>query len=208
MITANGDYALAVSEFRQMPPPRISGVAVSTYSDGVVIRAPRPDDIRGIVAIVRTCAPYLTVHSDYVYFRDIRCCGRTCAVAELGGEVVGWCSMMPQSDSRYFLHQLGVAPGMRRKGVAEALLIFQLDRLERHLGTDFDVELTIDRGNAPALSFFRNVAEELGLELLKSGDRVRLLEEECSEELYTMTHPPDFFGSHWMNDATGYSFGK
>jgi hypothetical protein len=61
----------------------------------IEIRTPRLDDIPGIVAVVADCAPYLTAHASYVYWRDVRLQGQKCAIAELGGEVVGWCSIFP-----------------------------------------------------------------------------------------------------------------
>src|ERR1017187_8839707 len=102
---------------------------IATGGHGITIRTPRAADIRGIVDVVRACEPFLTAHMSYIYWMNIRHAGDTCAVAERGGEIVGWCSIIPVSEGRYFLHQLGVAPKARRQGLAEALLAYQLEKL-------------------------------------------------------------------------------
>jgi L-2,4-diaminobutyric acid acetyltransferase len=151
------------------------------------LRTPRAQDIRGIVDLVRTCAPFLTAHMSYIYWMNIHLYRETCAVAELRGEIVGWCSMMPVSGGRFFLHQLAVAPRVRRRGLAEWLLVSQLNKLMKREPARFQLELTIDQRNPAALSLFRAVAEGSGMHLLKQPDLVELLEEECKEDLYLMT---------------------
>jgi ribosomal protein S18 acetylase RimI-like enzyme len=86
-------------------------------------------DLRGIVSVVRACEPYLTAHMSYIYWMLIRQCRDTCAVAALGGEIVGWCSILPGPGGNYFVHQLGVAPKARRHGLAQSLLTHLVDRL-------------------------------------------------------------------------------
>jgi L-2,4-diaminobutyric acid acetyltransferase len=193
-------------ELLKTPPPHFGQAGFPVYDSGVVIRAPKPEDIRGIVAVVRACEPYLTAHTSYVYWRDIRCFSRTCAVAELRGEIVGWGSMVPASGAKYFLHQLAVARAMRRKGVGEAIVDFQLDLLRRQHGAVFELEFTVDRSNAGALNLMQGIAERFGMQLLKSTDSVRLSEEACAEELYTMTAAHGLHGEQWKNDASGYTF--
>ena len=151
------------------------------------IRPPRAGDLRGIVDVVRTGEPFLTAHISYIYWKDIHLFRETCAVAELGGEIVGWCSVMPAPGGSFFCHQLAVAPTVRRRGVAARLLASQLNKLMKLEPARFQLELTIDRRNHAALGLFRAVAERSGMLLLKKPDLVELLEEESKEELYVMT---------------------
>ena len=156
---------------------------------GVEIRMARQGDKHGIVTLVRTCQPYLTAHMSYIYWIDIRYWWETCLVAELGGEVVGWCSIIPVPNGKYLIHQLAVAPGVRRKGLAESLVGYMLDKLKGgQQAAAFEVELTIDRKNGAALGLFKTIAEHAGMRLVKRPEVVvSLLEEECDEELYVMT---------------------
>jgi L-2,4-diaminobutyric acid acetyltransferase len=150
------------------------------------IRRPKADDISGIVTVVRSCEPFLTAHMSYIYWMNIHNYGETCAVAELNGELVGWCSISPTPSGKLFLHQLGIAPRARRRGVGDSLLAFLLNRLsERNVA--FELEFTIDRKNRAAQNMFKRFAERTGMHLLKAGAAIELLEENCTEELYVMT---------------------
>jgi L-2,4-diaminobutyric acid acetyltransferase len=150
------------------------------------IRAPRADDMSGIVRVVRSCEPFLTAHMSYIYWMNIRNHGETCAVAELNGELVGWCSISSIPNGKYFLHQLGIAPKARRRGVAESLLAFLLNKLKTQSAV-FKLEFTINRKNNAARVLFKGFAERAGMRLLKTRAVVELLEESSLEELYVMT---------------------
>jgi N-acetylglutamate synthase-like GNAT family acetyltransferase len=168
----------------------------------VHIRSPRPDDIKGIVDVVRTCEPFLTAHMSYIYWMNVHYYQETCAVAELNGEIVGWCSMIPVSGSKYFLHQLGVAPKARRLGVAALILAHLLKQLKQQHAA-FSVEFTADRRNAAVLNFNRTTAEHVGMRLVKKSEVVPILEE-SEEELYAMTYAVTPGPSaHSMNEHAG-----
>ena len=92
------------------------------------LRAPKVADLQGIVNVVRTCAPYLTAHSSYIYWMNIQY-SDTCAVAEREGHIVGFCSIVPAKEGKHFLHQLAVAPDVRRQGIAKLLLTYLLENL-------------------------------------------------------------------------------
>ena len=169
----------------------------------IQIRSPKPDDIKGIVDVVRACEPFLTAHRSYIYWMNIQYCRDTCAVAELNGEIIGWCSMIPVSGSKYFLHQLGVAPKVRRQGVAALFFAYLLQKLkQRHAA--FEVELTADRRNCAVLNLNRAIAKRAGMRLTKKPDVVRVLEE-SEEELYAMTYAVED-GDNWRNDASGHFY--
>jgi len=149
------------------------------------IRRPRAEDIRGIADLVRACEPFLTAHRSYILWMYIQYCGDTCAVAELDGEIVGWCSMIPVSGAKYFLHQLGVAPGARRRGIAESLFLYLLKKLKEQRAA-FDLEFTADRRNHAVLNLNRRIADSAGMRLMKKPDVLHLVEE-SEEDLYIMT---------------------
>ena len=152
----------------------------------IEIRSPRPDDIRGIVNLVRTCEPFLTAHMSYIYWMNVQYCCETCAVAEMAGVIVGWCSAIPVSPGKYFLHQLGVAPAARRRGVAASLFVSLLQKLKQKHSA-FELEFTSDRRNEAVLKLNRAIAERAGMHLMKKPDVVQVIEE-SEEELYLMTY--------------------
>ncbi|MGP0076180.1 MAG: N-acetyltransferase family protein [Bryobacteraceae bacterium] len=153
----------------------------------IKIRTPRMDDLQGIVSVVRACEPYLTAHMSYIYWMQIRHCGDTCVVAVMGGEIVGWCSILPGSRGKYFVHQLGVAPRARRQGLAQSLLAHVVNKLNNQPAARPELEFTIDRRNGAALDLVKAVAGQAGMQLRKTPEPVGLLEEGCAEDLYVMT---------------------
>jgi L-2,4-diaminobutyric acid acetyltransferase len=151
----------------------------------IKIRTPRMGDIAGIVELVNTGKPYLSAHGPYLYWIYINFWRDTCAVAELDGEIIGWCSIIPVSGATYLCHQLGVVPHARRLGLGKTLFLSVLDKLKaRH--TAFAIEFTVDRRNRAALDLDKAVAAEAGMELTKKPDTVPALEG-SEEELYVMT---------------------
>lgn len=152
----------------------------------IKIRTPRMDDLQGIVSVVRACEPYLTAHMSYIYWMQIRHCRDTCAVAVMGGEIVGWCSIIPGSGGRYFVHQLGIAPKARRQGLAQSLLAHLVSELRRREDTP-ELEFTIDRMNGAALDVVKTVAGRVEMQLRRTPEPVGLLEDGCAEDLYVMT---------------------
>ena len=175
----------------------------NTCQNRIVIRNARIGDIRGIVALVATCAPYLTKHGDYLYLIYTRCFGDTCAVAVDNGKIVGWCSMLTIGESRVFLHQLGVLPETRGNGIAFALFTTMLKNLHARYGDDLAVEFTTDRRNHRAQALNLKVAQAMSMRLEKLAETVPVLEDGCEEELYRMTpqHEAEFVApASFQND--------
>ena len=121
---------------------------------------------------------------DSIYWMNVHFWYDTCAVAELDGELVGWCSIIPLPGGKYFLHQLGVAPSAQRLGLAQSLLAYLVNKLIKNHSAVFKLEFTIDRTNRAALNLFRAVADAKGMHLLKRPEPVELIEEGTGEELY------------------------
>lgn len=160
---------------------------VSTAVDTrIEIRPPCLDDLAGILTLVRSCTPYLTVHARYVYWMQIRQHGEHSAVALLNGKIAGWCSVVRGMRGRCFVHQLGVAEETRRQGIARTLLKHVVTRVNEEPDTS-EIEFTIDRGNSAALALVKAVAADTGTLLSRSMEPVQLLDEDCGQDLYTMT---------------------
>jgi hypothetical protein len=170
----------------------------------ITVRGPRVEDIGGIVAVVRTCDPFLTAHNSYIYWMTIRCHGDICAVVESDGELVAWCSVARVSGDKYFSHQTAVAPGCRGHGVGKALWAYVLDKIGH--SPAFELEFTIDRNNDAALGLMASVADQAGMRLVKKPGAVPLLEAGCVEELYVMRSSMGVghSGREWCSDAAGF----
>ena len=165
------------------PPIIHAGIPVGLH-DEPEIRTPRTEDIGGIVALVEACSPFLTAHESYIYWMYLRFFRETCAVAELDGEIVGWSSILPVAHGRYFIHQTGIAPDLRSKGLAGRMLSYLLEQLKDKA---VEFEFTIDRKNSACQALMRSVAASAGMQVAKRREPVELLEEQCGDELYVMT---------------------
>ena len=159
----------------------------SFRQNAIHIRDARAEDILGIVALIGTCAPYLGKHGSYLYLIYTRYYGETCSFAVEDGLIVGWCSVLPVKAGCYFLHQLGIAPEARGRGVAFALFSHILTKLRERHGEEFRLEFTADRKNKAVHHLNRKVAEEFHLNLQKLPEAVPPLEDGSDEELYEMT---------------------
>ena len=135
----------------------------------IEIRAPRPSDLRGIVTLVRSCEPFLTAHSSYIYWMMLRFCRETCAVAERDGEIVGWWSIIPVTSRKYFIHQMAIAPGMRRQGLGRAIASYLLTKLKKRHAA-FEFEFTVDRKNGASVDLVEAIAKDAGMQLLKTPE--------------------------------------
>lgn len=159
---------------------------LSVPSADIELRTAKVGDIAGIVAVVATCGPYLSPHMPYLYLIYTRCFSETCCVAELDGKIVGWCAGLRVAESSYFLHQLGVAPEARGKGVAFQLLAHLLGKLRSRHGDAFRLEFTTDRRNGTVHRLNGKVAAAYGMQLCKLPDVVPSLDDGCEEEFYEM----------------------
>jgi GNAT superfamily N-acetyltransferase len=139
------------------------------------------DDLSGILAAVRQCQPFLTAHVSYLYWIYTRYYAETCAIAEVGGMVAGWCHANAVGGGRYFSHQTAVAPWARGLGIGRMLWAHVLNRLKHE--PCFVLEFTIERRNAAALKMLTAAAIEAGLCLTKTGEKASLLEDDCCEEV-------------------------
>jgi L-2,4-diaminobutyric acid acetyltransferase len=129
--------------------------------DSLRLRKPKPTDGPRLLELVSACSP-LDVNSLYCYlilcahFRD------TCVVAERGHEVVGFVSgyREPAQPDAFFCWQVAVAGGLRRSGLATAMLKAILsDPANRGVRT---IEATVTGPNHASMRLFQRLASDLG----------------------------------------------
>lgn len=157
----------------------------SAVKHAIELRSPRAEDLANIVALVRNCAPFLTAHVSYIYWAILRYCRETCVVAEQDGDIVGWWSILRVTSRKYFIHQMAVAPRLRRQGLGRSLARYLLDKLKAGHPA-FELEFTVDRKNKASVDLVQAIADDAGMELVRQPERVTLLEDGCEEELYIM----------------------
>lgn len=132
--------------------------------NGLVIRAPRPEDGPQIWRLINAVA---ALDTNSLYCNLLQCThfAETCALAEIEGELVGWMSgyTPPALPDTLFVWQVCVAGSARRQGLGQRLIASVLARPGnaglRH------VECTITKTNAASWSLFRKVARRLDADL-------------------------------------------
>ena len=149
-----------------------------------IIRPPEAEDIPGIRAVVKACEPLIMTYIPYYYWINVRYFGDTCAVAVQDGKIVGWCCILAVPGGRHFVHQLGVAPEARGRGLSQEIVSYLFRKLKAKGKPE--IELTIERGNEHVKRLFGRVAEGLGMKLTEQPDRIKVLEEEYNESLYVI----------------------
>jgi L-2,4-diaminobutyric acid acetyltransferase len=146
------------------------------------IRSPRMADVPGITRLVQECQPFLTAHVSYLYWIYTRYYSETCALAEVDGQIAGWCHANAVGGGKCFSHQTAVAPWARGSGIGRLLWAHVLHHLKHEPG--FALEFTIERHNIAAFKMLTAAAADAGLRLTKSGETAHLLEEDSCEEVY------------------------
>lgn len=106
--------------------------------------------------------PGLDSNSPYAYLLLCTDFAATGAVAERAGRVVGFVLgyRPPERIEVYFVWQIGVAAGERRRGIAGALIEYVLERTFSR-GVAF-LEATVTPSNGASWSLFRGLAKRAG----------------------------------------------
>ena len=141
----------------------------STNNDpSISIRTPTENDAAGMWRLAENSG-VLDRNSYYCYFLLCKFFSRTCAVAEVEGQIVGFVSAFvpPESDHTLFLWQTAVAPNMKRKGIAFALTADVLKRCPPEIDT---LEATIYEDNVGSQSLFAAIARGLGTKVTRADD--------------------------------------
>lgn len=128
------------------------------------IRPPSLNDGAAIARLVSQ-SKTLDVNSTYLYFLLADHFASTCAVAELGDEVVGFVTAyrLPDQPDVLFVWQIAIAANMQGKGLALALLE---SLTQRNWFADIKaVQCTISPSNEPSNALFAKWARHLGAQL-------------------------------------------
>ncbi|ABI76105.1 L-2,4-diaminobutyric acid acetyltransferase [Hyphomonas neptunium ATCC 15444] len=123
----------------------------------IQIAAPGPEDAAEIHALIAACPP---LDTNSLYANLIQCThfADSCAVARMGGKVVGWISghRPPEKDDTYFLWQVAVHPDARGKSLPKRMLGNILARQAQ--GGISWLETSITRTNDASWGLFRSVS--------------------------------------------------
>lgn len=132
----------------------------------ITIRAPRREDGAVVWQLVADTA---ALDDNSMYCNLLQCShfASTCALAESGGEIVGWVSgyIPPEHPDTYFVWQVCVADRARGRGLAKRLINAVLAR-DVCRGVS-KVQSTITGGNKPSWALFGAIAETLDADLVR-----------------------------------------
>jgi L-2,4-diaminobutyric acid acetyltransferase len=128
-------------------------------SPKLLFRVPKQSDARAIHQLVAGCKP-LDLNSTYAYLLLCTHFAGTCAVAEEGGEILGFVSgyREPAEPSTLVVWQVAVSPQARGRGLAKAMLNEILSRPECRGVTQ--LEATVSPTNKPSRNLFESLARE------------------------------------------------
>lgn len=133
--------------------------------------------------VVKQCEPLISLYVPYYYWMNITYFQETCAVAEENGTIVGWLSILSLPQKKYFVHQLGVNPDFRNKGVASALISYLFQKIKDNHDLS-SIELTIERDNEPVKKMFGRASTKFNMTFTKKPEEINLLKDEYNEDLY------------------------
>ena len=132
-----------------------------------VIRMPRASDGPGVWGLIDS-TPSLDKNSLYCNLLQCSHFASTCAIAELGGSVVGWLSgyVPPQRGDTLFVWQICVGQRARGQGLGRRLIG---DVLARRTSSHIRyLECTITEANAASWALFDSVARAMDAETRRS----------------------------------------
>ncbi|MBD8063166.1 diaminobutyrate acetyltransferase [Actinomycetaceae bacterium Sa1BUA1] len=153
-----------------MPPatpaaPRVPSAAAPDTGSGhppVTVRAPEPAEGADMWRLARDSGA-LDLNTSYAYLLLARDFARTCRVAVVDGEVVGFLLgyRRPEEPSTLFVWQVAVDPAQRGRRLAARLLA------DAAAGAGF-VEASITADNTASQRLFESFAAERGAPLVRS----------------------------------------
>lgn len=137
--------------------------SISSRTGKPRLRKPVATDGAAVWELVRTCKP-LDENSMYCNLIQVEHFARTCVVAELDGEIVGWISahMIPETDD-LFVWQVAVGPSARGLGLGRKMLGELIER-DACIGAT-RLKTTITRDNDASWALFKSFARKIGGDL-------------------------------------------
>lgn len=150
-----------------MPLAEITTSHSRALKDDIAIRMPSERDGSEIWRLVKVSG-MLDENSMYCNLLQCTHFASTCALAERGGEIIGWVSgyIPPEHPERLFVWQVCVSKSERGRGLSGRLI---RDVLERDACSDITrLDTTITDDNDASWSLFRKVARSLEADLYRS----------------------------------------
>lgn len=136
----------------------------AAFARAPMIRQPSRKDGAAVWQLVADTA---SLDDNSMYCNLLQCShfASTCAIAEMGGEAVGWVSgyIPPDQPDTYFVWQVCVAEKARGRGLAKQLINAVLAR--RACAGVTRVQSTITDGNAASWALFGAIASMLDTDL-------------------------------------------
>ncbi len=131
--------------------------------DRIVLRLPTEEDGASMWELARD-SKSLDLNSSYAYLMFAKYFSDTCLIAEAEGKAVGFVMGFhpPESPDTLFVWQIGVAEGMRGKGIAKAMLRSLLQRTSKR--NVLFLEATVSPSNSASRTLFTKIANELATE--------------------------------------------
>lgn len=130
----------------------------------VHIAPPVAEDAAEVHALITACPP---LDRNSLYANLIQCThfSKTCAVARVGGKLVGWISghRPPSDDQTFFLWQVAVHPDARGTGLPRRMLADILRRPEQ-FGIR-RIETSITQANEASWALFQSISAWLGAQM-------------------------------------------
>jgi len=132
--------------------------------DSLTLRRPSPTDGAALWRLVRDMGG-LELNSAYFYLLYCRDYADSCLIAEDEGELAGFVlgHRPPTRPDSLFVWQIGVAPGMRQRGVGRHLLNALIQRRTQHVHDPRQawrfLEASVSPDNHASLQLFRGLAE-------------------------------------------------
>jgi L-2,4-diaminobutyric acid acetyltransferase len=147
--------------------------AASLRANPVIrIRTPRPEDGPGVWKLIED-TPALDKNSLYCNLLQCSHFAPTCAVAEMGGKLVGWLSgyVLPDRDDTLFVWQVCVSSRARGQGIGRKLIGAVLARPSSSR-VRF-LECTITEDNTASWGLFGSVARALKAQMRQAEHFLR-----------------------------------
>lgn len=157
----------------------------------IQFRHPVLKDGLALYELVKACPP-LDVNSSYLYFLQASHFAKSCMLAELNGEIVGFVSgyRRPDAVEDLFIWQVAVSEKARGQGLAKRMIDQLLKAQIKNEAPLSAISCTIGPSNLASQGLFKSLAKQHGLnmkvtpfiEAEQFGD-----DQHEAEETYTLT---------------------
>lgn len=159
----------------------------SLVIDNIESKEPSLEDTKKIYKLVKKCTT-LDLNSEYCYMLLATDFQKTCAISQIGQDVVGFVSgyIKPGSPGTLFVWQVAVDPDHRGKQIAHFMMTELLSR--PHLSEINLIEATVSPSNFASQKLFEKIARTLNTSVNMTPyiSDSQFTDSHESEDLYTV----------------------